>query len=106
TLSPEGGSIRQDGLLGLLDPVGEYFSESVIDAPFNPDPPGSFFVDSKVTPDDVKALGLALNAGAIVLIPPTEGEVVLGEIRGHRFRLSYLMAPHYKLPLRIGRGVS
>lgn len=101
---PIGESRR--GLLSLLDPVGEYFAHATIDGPFDPDPPCSFIVDQDIADEELRALGMALNAGAIVYAPD-EGEVgILESLRGKRFRLSYVLAPHYCIPLVLGRSMS
>jgi hypothetical protein len=101
---PIGQSRR--GLLSLLDPIGDYFGYVAIDAPFDPDPPSSFFVDNNTSDEVLHALGLALNAGAIVYAPD-EGDVgILESLRGKRFRLSYILAPFYRSPLVLGRGMS
>jgi hypothetical protein len=101
---PVGESKR--GLLSILDPVGTYFSEATIDGPFDPDPPCSFVVDTSTAEDDLRALGMALNAGAIVFAPD-EGDVgLLENLRGKRFRLSYILAPHFCIPLVLGRSMS
>lgn len=94
------------GLLSLLDPIGEYFSHAAIDGPFDPDPPSSFIVDERTRDEELHALGLALNAGAIVYAPD-EGDVgILESLRGKRFRLSYILAPHYHTPIILGRSMS
>lgn len=99
-----GGGRR--GLLSLLDPVGTYFGHAAINAPFDPDPPCSFVVDAAATQEEVTALGMALNAGAIVY-SPDEGDIgVMESVRGKRFRLSYILAPHYFVPLVLGRSLS
>ena len=48
------------------------------------------------------SLGRALNAGAIVFVPEKPGRR-FSSLRGKRFRLSYLLAPHYQLPLILGK---
>ena len=53
-----------------------------------------------------ESLTRALNAGAIVYVPDEDGQLLLASLRGKRFRLSYLLAPTYHVPLRLGRAVS
>jgi hypothetical protein len=102
--APIGGSQR--GLLSLLNRIGEFFSAALIREPFDPEPPCSFVVDSRTDDECMKALGSALNAGAIVFAPDQEDSSVLETLRGKRFRLSYLLASHYQIALLLGRGVS
>ena len=52
------------------------------------------------------SLAEALNAGAIIYVPDEREELLLESLRGKRFRLSYLLAPYYGLPLQLGRTVS
>ena len=51
-------------------------------------------------------VGRSLNAGALIYIPDGDGEMLLSSLRGKRFRLSYLFAPYYGIPIRLGRAVS
>ncbi|NIJ05904.1 hypothetical protein FHR78_002458 [Frigoribacterium faeni] len=94
------------GLLSLINSVGETFRESVIIEPFNPDPVGSFIVDNNASAALIEALGSAVNAGAIVYVPDSAGAGLLSSMKGKRFRLSYLLATQYQLPLRLERSTS
>jgi hypothetical protein len=91
------------GVLSILDPIGKFFFEGVVKAPFNPDPYGSFFVDREMATDIEKSLADALNAGAIVYVPEGSREIVITSLRERRFRLCYLLAPYYRIPIRLGR---
>jgi hypothetical protein len=99
-------SATSRGLLSLLDSVGEKFHDNLVQGPFNPDPPLSFVVDSHTSGEVLVALGKALNAGAIILAPDQTGETLLSSLRGKRFRLSYMLAPGYGLPLNLGRTMA
>ncbi|MCL4553362.1 MAG: hypothetical protein M1305_07425 [Candidatus Marsarchaeota archaeon] len=94
------------GALSILDLIGEHFFKSVVVDDFNPDPPGSFTIDSDANEELVYALGQALNAGAIVYVPEKKSILVLRSLREKRFRLSYLLAPYYRIPVRLGRPIS
>ena len=100
------GSPSSRGLLSLLDSVGEFLHTNLVQGPFNPDPPLSFVVDSRTSNETLEALGRALNAGAIILAPDPGGEALLSSLRGKRFRLSYMLAPGYGLPLNLGRPMA
>jgi len=93
-------------LLRLLDQVGEYFAGQVIDAPFDPEPPSTIVVDSAASQELLDLLALAVNLGALVYVPDSDGEGVLRSLRGKRFRLTYLLAPTHQTPLRLGREIS
>ena len=106
---PEGSNplrqrqIPSRGLLSLLDALGERFRRHIITDDFSPDPVLSFTVDSTVSESLLLALGRALNAGAIILVPDSSAEAIASSIRGKRFRLSYMLANSYGLPLLLGR---
>lgn len=91
------------GLLTLLDALGERFRRHVIINEFSPDPVLSFTVDANTSESLLQALGRALNAGAIILVPDSGAEAIASSIRGKRFRLSYMLATSYNLPLLLGR---
>ena len=92
--------------MSLIDHVGNFFFKEIVVKDFNPDPPGSFVVDSNVSENLLDGLGKALNAGAIIYVPDPRGQTMLSSLRGKRFRLAYLLAPYYQLPIRLGRQVS
>lgn len=100
---------RPRGLLGLLDRIGEHLFDAVVAGTFDPDAPGSFTIDSHPSCDLLASLKQAMNSGAIVYVPDEHGlSLVLkaDNLRGKRFRLSYLLAADYNLPIRLGRSVA
>ncbi|REK09110.1 MAG: hypothetical protein DWQ37_19860 [Planctomycetota bacterium] len=101
-----GDHTKVSGVADLVGTIGEYFFRAVVLEDFNPDPPGSFIVDSNLHPDVVSILGRALNVGAIVYVPRERESVLVGDLIGKRFRLCYLLAPIYRFPIRLGREVS
>jgi energy-coupling factor transporter ATP-binding protein EcfA2 len=106
TIPYKSSSSSSRGLLSLLDPIGDYFSNAAIDMPFEPDPPCSFIVDAHTEPEQLKALGMALNAGAIVFAPDEDDLGIVDNPKGKRFRLSFILAPQYCIPLVLGRSIS
>ena len=93
-------------MLQLVRKIALYMYQQAVVQPFRPEPPGSFIVDSN-TPDYLlSTLGQALNAGAIVYVPDDDGQLILTSLRGKRFRPSYLLAPLYRFPIRLGASVS
>lgn len=95
---------KESGLFALIDQIGDYFYQSVVVDDFVSDPPLTFRLDDR-TPIAVReAVGLALNAGAVVYIPNRPGQAILGSLENKRFRLSYLLAPHFRLPLTTGKS--
>jgi len=96
------------GVLGVVRVAAEYFHDKIVRGPFKSDPPGTFFVDPKVPNQILASLGRALNAGAIVYVPDGGPMILpsLASLRGKRFRISYLLAPLYGLPLRLGKAIA
>jgi len=106
TIPVQESSDTRRGLLSLIDLVGESFKQSIIADDFNPDPVGTFTVDQTASDALIDALGNAVNAGAIVYVPDSTGAGLLSSMKGKRFRLSYLLATKYQLPLRLERAGS
>jgi hypothetical protein len=93
-------------VIQLVRLVGKYFHTQTVLGDFRPEPPGSFTVDSRTPESVLDALRQALNAGAVVYVPDDDGQLILTSLRGKRFRLSYLLAPLYEFPIRLGKEVA
>jgi len=93
-------------LLTILNTIGEYFHRRVVVDDFVPEPPGSIIVDTHTPPAVLQLLAQAVNSGALVYLPDSESQVLLSSLRGKTFRLSYLLAPIQRTPLRRGIAVS
>lgn len=98
--------LRSKTLLGFLDIIGTYFKDHVVIERFTPQPPLSFTVDTNAHPSLITAIGRAVNSGAIVYVPDKGSIGLLNDMKGKRFRLSYLLAPYFNLPLRLGDSAS
>jgi energy-coupling factor transporter ATP-binding protein EcfA2 len=96
------------GVLECTELVAKFLHEKVVRGPFKADPPGTFIVDAAVEEELLVSLGRAINAGAVVYVPDGGPMIIpsLSAIRGKRFRVSYLLAPLYGLPLRLGKPVA
>jgi hypothetical protein len=94
-------------VLDVLDSIGSGLAARIIDAPFSDNAPCAFRVDSDVDAFVIECLGQAANAGAIVHVPARgEAQQLSPGLTGEVFRLSYLLAPYYGLPLRLGKEVA
>jgi hypothetical protein len=96
------------GVLSLVKLIAKYFHNQVVDVPFRAEPPGSFIVDADsaiVSEEMLDSIGKAVNAGAFVYVHEDEGQLLLTSVRGKRFRISYLVAPVYEFPIRLGKEV-
>ncbi len=100
------GSSLLTGVMQIVRIAGHYFHSETVRGPFRPEPPGSFKVDSKTPEHTLEVLTQALNAGALVYVPDDDGQLILTSLRGKRFRLSYLLAPLYGFPVRLGKDVA
>ena len=94
------------GVVTLLRLIARYFHNDAVTREFQAAPVGSFTIDSKISEGILRVLGQALNAGAIIYVPDDEGKIILTSLRGKRFRLSYLLAPIYGFPIRMGRDIA
>jgi hypothetical protein len=93
-------------LLQALEAVGSFFHNQAVRADFTAEPPGTFIVDHAVPSEIVRVLEPAVNAGAIVFVPEHKGDAFVFDLRNKRFRLSYMLGPVYRLPLRLGKPTS
>lgn len=91
---------------GILDVIGEKLCDYNLRDDFSDNTPGSFRVDRDVPESVIECLIEALNSGAIIHIPQPGSPQVRSNLRNETFRLCYLLAPYYQLPLRMGRAVA
>lgn len=94
------------GVLNLLRSIARYFHDDAVKHEFRAAPVGGFTIDAKTPESILQVLGQALNAGAIIYVPDDEGKVILSSLRGKKFRLSYLLAPIYGFPIRMGSNIA
>ena len=86
----------------IITLVGESFSNEILGPVFKMDPKGSFKVDESMflIPDQfIELLEKAVYQGALILLDSNQS-VFDFEVRGKKFRLAYMLAPMFKLPLR------
>lgn len=86
-------------LLNLIDKIGEYFNDQCIGEAFHPEPKLSFSVPSNLSSNLTQTLARALNSGAIIYVPDATADPILNSLAGKRFRLNYLLAAYYQLPI-------
>ena len=103
---PVPGAPSLPSLMQILESVGSFFYEQAVKADFTAEPPATFIVDNAVPPEIKAVLECAVNAGAIIFVPERKGEAFVHTLTGRRFRISYLLAPLYRLPLRLGKATS
>ncbi|MEW6444231.1 MAG: hypothetical protein AB1640_25075 [bacterium] len=96
---------RSVSLNGLVDGVARLFSEELYGRQFPLDPIGSFRILGEIDRTVETAIGRALEIGALVHIGRSTMDVA-AKVVGERFRLSFMICPTYKLPLRNYRCVT
>lgn len=92
------------GLLGFVDQIGRAFENLLLRKPFRTDYVGAFMLNERVDPTIVSAVGKAVNAGALIHVPSEDSgpDILLRGLVGQRFRISYSLAPRYRLLLTLG----
>lgn len=93
------GSHRPVYLYSLLHGIGKYFSDRILLDSFSSDPVSSFVVGVDTPKELVNLLQIAAEHAAIVELD-NESDFDTNVV-GKRFRLSFLLAPLCKVPLRI-----
>lgn len=88
----------------LIETIGDCLKENIVNESFNEDPYLSFEVDNEERQDIINALKIALNYGALVVMSTCGDIEDYDELRGKRFRISYLLAPKLGLPLRSAKA--
>jgi energy-coupling factor transporter ATP-binding protein EcfA2 len=96
---------RSVSLMQLVTSIGRYLARRTIDEDFPLDPIGSIQVDGVTPVQYLKLLELGASHGAFVHVD-AEAVAVPKSARGLRLRLSFLLAPRYRLPLRLYDPIS
>ncbi|AHD07946.1 ORC-CDC6 family AAA ATPase [Phaeobacter gallaeciensis] len=97
---------KGETVVNLLDRIGQGFYSGIVATKFRDQIPLSFRVDHGHSPDVFQCIAKAVNIGALIHIPEKGTDQVLTSIVGERFRLNYLLAAYYKLPLSLDREIS
>lgn len=89
----------------LLERIGDYFNDKMINDDFQSDPANSFIVDSAIPQSIIELLTVAMHLGAIIYLDPQESLSSDGLV-GKRFRLSYFLFPYFNIPVVSYKEVS
>ncbi|NOJ12925.1 hypothetical protein [Vibrio splendidus] len=93
-------------LFDIIEKIGSYLSNEIHGKDFNPDPKGSITFKNEYNENYISAIGLALNAGALIIEKSAiDSFHDIDDIKNSRCRLSYLFAPEYRLLLNAQRPV-
>lgn len=98
------GISTERSVFDLLKEIGDALHRELVVADFSEDPPGTFVIDDAISEDIENCLRIALNFGAIVCYDPPDHVAGFRSLRGKQFRLAYILAPAFNLPLRKGKS--
>ncbi|WP_442923072.1 ORC-CDC6 family AAA ATPase [Microbacterium sp. BR1] len=98
----QGDDGRLFQVVDLVEAIGKELGRRLISGPFDDNPVTAFRVDRRSPPHVISALQIALNVGAIVHLPDDSNRPIPDTLEGELFRLSFVLAPRYRLPLRLG----
>ncbi|MFT4394615.1 hypothetical protein ACLTEW_06735 [Gordonia lacunae] len=90
----------------LIQRIGDEFARHVISDPFSDNMALSFTVDKRVTRSTITLLQVGINVGAFVHVPKKSDTLIPIDLVGEQFRLSYVLAPYFGLPVRLGRAIN
>lgn len=94
-------------LRNLLEIIGKWFFNKLIKAPFKMDTVNCFVVDKKVDLAIIDLIKLAVDLGAIQFLVDKEDIILSNEnIQNSKFRFSYILCPHFRLPKRSDNSIS
>jgi len=93
-------------LESLLDEIGKWFYLKLIKAPFKMDSVNCFTVDKDIDDEIVDLIKLGVDLGAIQFLVKKEDTILTEKnIINSKFRLSYILCPHFKLPKRSDNSI-
>jgi len=97
--NPRGGGVLGIPLYELVEILGTAFEEHILNRPFSLNPVGTVRVELALPEPLLNCLRWAAEQGALIVMDPVEQGLDKG-IEGRRLRLTFLLAPYFKLPLR------
>lgn len=94
-------------LLDLVDVIGKVLQRQINIDPLDNEPHGSINIDPISMKDKhlMELIKIGINWGAFIIVSKDEKERY-DNLLGTRIRLAYLLAPYYKLPLRVYQPMS
>jgi len=92
--------------LQFVDRLAGAITQTLFDGPFVSDPPLSFTIDQEAMSQYGSYIRTCIDLGALVIIrrgpsaPLSTMNINCNALVGSRVRISYRLAPHYRIPLR------
>lgn len=96
----------QIGPAQLIEKIATFQKNHLLHRPFSSDPPLSIDLGTNESAELKQLVSVCLNIGALISMDEDDSAISLSELGGRRFRLSYLLAPSFVLPLRSGAARS
>jgi hypothetical protein len=84
----------------LIKKIGNYFEKEINKGEFKINPVNSFTIDRNLSAELYQILRIGVDLGAFIKLDK-EANFITGDERMTRYRLCYLIAPQFKLPLRL-----
>lgn len=103
---PAPGMKVGEPVLNIVEKLAKYFHDRLVTDSFVEDPPMVFVVDAATSPAVEESLRLALNHGAIICYQEPDKSGGYDSLRGRQFRLAFLLAQQFKLPIRKSKEIS
>ncbi|KPZ56862.1 hypothetical protein [Pseudoalteromonas sp. P1-25] len=102
TIAVESDESGVRSLYDVIQEIAQYFHQQIHGGGFSPSPKGSITFKNDYNENYMDAIGLALNAGALV-IEKNEIDAFqdINNLRGARCRLSYIFSPEYRLLMNL-----
>ncbi|GAB1108361.1 ORC-CDC6 family AAA ATPase [Shewanella algae] len=106
TIAIESKDEKIKNIFDLINIIGHEFSEQIHGNNFRDKPKSTFFIKNQDDKDLIEAVGLALNAGAIIAENKSNSATIdIINIGDERFRLSYIFSHEYKTLLSLGSEI-
>ncbi|MDB2330946.1 hypothetical protein N9V74_04460 [Alteromonas sp.] len=106
TIAVDADESEVRSIYDVIQEIAKYFRQQIHGDRFSPNPKGSIIFTNNRNENYMDAIGLALNAGALVI---EKNEIDsfqdLNNLRGSRCRLSYIFSPEYSLLMNLQPAV-
>lgn len=103
---PSNGHSESGNLSFVVEKLSLAFRRSVLEAPFVLDPVLCFDVPTDCDTETQNTIIDGMYSGAFVPFGSIDGKSVFSQVLGSRFRLTFLLSPLARLPLRAGKSRS
>ncbi len=99
------GDERFKNISDLIEFIGSFFKNQIHGPKFEPEPKGSLSFNKQQSINYQGAIGVALNAGALISITEGDSYQSVSDLSNLRCRLSYIFSHHYRTLLIKQRAI-